>query len=297
MSFNALLRYEDVFDPKSGSILKANGHRGGFNVEPIRGNVLTKVEERSELRRRCGSSSRLVPQNASDPGYPRIALHLERESVRVAHRAELVELALGRGPHRAELPHREGSPADADPPLAEERTAGRIETNREHAHREERGRKEQQDDTGAEIEGALDQSGRRVQLHPFQRNDRAVPDGCTRSRDARYSSRPGATSTRAGHARTYIAGAEDASTRGRVRGERLPIADQHQCRRRDLLLDGAERVEQEGGVGPEHAEMSHDRTDPRSDPERARACSRSTGAIRSVSAPTTTRIVRSLRCP
>lgn len=203
MSFNALLRYEDVFDPKSGSILKANGHRGGFNVEPIRGNVLTKVEERSELRRRCGSSSRLVPQNASDPGYPRIALHLERESVRVAHRAELVELALGRGPHRAELPHREGSPADADPPLAEERTAGRIETNREHAHREERGRKEQQDDTGAEIEGALDQSGRRVQLDPFQRNDRAVPDGCTRSRDARYSSRPGATSTRAGHARTY----------------------------------------------------------------------------------------------
>jgi DNA-directed RNA polymerase specialized sigma24 family protein len=49
---HALLRYEDVFDPKSGSILVANGNRAGFDGEPFRGNLLMKVEERAELRRR-----------------------------------------------------------------------------------------------------------------------------------------------------------------------------------------------------------------------------------------------------
>ena len=49
---HALVRYEDVFDPKSSSILIANGGHGGFDREPFRGNLLTRLEERAELRRR-----------------------------------------------------------------------------------------------------------------------------------------------------------------------------------------------------------------------------------------------------
>lgn len=49
---HALVRYEDVFDPKTGSVLVAKRSHGGITAEPFRGELLMRVEERAELRRR-----------------------------------------------------------------------------------------------------------------------------------------------------------------------------------------------------------------------------------------------------
>jgi DNA-directed RNA polymerase specialized sigma24 family protein len=52
---HALVRYEDVFDPKSGSLLVARSGGDTFADEPFRGDLLTRIEERAELRRRLGA--------------------------------------------------------------------------------------------------------------------------------------------------------------------------------------------------------------------------------------------------
>jgi DNA-directed RNA polymerase specialized sigma24 family protein len=52
---HALIRYEDVFDPRSGSLLIARSGGDTFADEPFRGDLLTRIEERAELRRRLGA--------------------------------------------------------------------------------------------------------------------------------------------------------------------------------------------------------------------------------------------------
>lgn len=47
-----LLRYRDVFDPKSASILFAGKGTRGFGGEPFRGGFISRFEERTELARR-----------------------------------------------------------------------------------------------------------------------------------------------------------------------------------------------------------------------------------------------------
>jgi DNA-directed RNA polymerase specialized sigma24 family protein len=51
----ALLRYQDVFDPRTSSILTVSTGARGFGSEPFCSGFISGLEERAELRRRLRS--------------------------------------------------------------------------------------------------------------------------------------------------------------------------------------------------------------------------------------------------